>query len=168
MITTMRQKIKTMIKTGSITGFIFLLCLAFATSEESGYKLIESATPGILGALLGGITAGVSIIFSVLITVANSRGATAKLENFFVFLRRLKHDLVALLICLVASLLLPYLRVVGIPLLVYPSHDLLPARDTFFTALELTSIAISVTVIFEVFSVMFLLVSNFQKLMKQD
>lgn len=157
-----------MIKTVSITGLIFLICLAFATSDESGYELIESATPGILGALLGGLTAGVSVIFSVLITVASSTGATAKLEKFFIFLRRLKHDLVALLMCLIASLILPYLRVVGIPLLVYPSHDLLPVRDTFYTALELTSIVISVTVIFEVVSVMFLLISNFPKLMKQD
>ncbi|OOF31290.1 hypothetical protein [Salinivibrio proteolyticus] len=157
-----------MIKAVSITGFIFLICLAFATPDENGYKLIESATPGILGALLGGLTAGISVIFSVLITVASSSGSTVKLEKFFNFLIRLKHDLVALLICLVASLILPYLRVVGIPLLVYPSHDFLPERDTFYTALELTSIAVSVTVIFEVVSVMFLLICNFQKLMEKD
>ncbi|WP_114786179.1 hypothetical protein [Vibrio tetraodonis] len=154
-----------MIKAVIITGIIFLMCLGFATPNESGYKLIESATPGILGALLGGLTAGVSVIFSVLITVSSNVGSTHKLANFFVFLRRLKHDLVALLICLVASLLLPYMRLVGIPLIVYPQHELLPMRDTFYTALELTSIVVSVAVVFEVVSVMFLLISNFPKLM---
>lgn len=156
------------IKAVTITGFIFLICLMFATPNKTGYELIESATPGILGALLGGLTAAVSVIFSVLITVTSGTGTATKLEKFFGFLKKLKHDLFAILICLIASLILPYLRVVGIPLLVYPNHDFLPERDTFYTALELTSIVISVTVIFEVISVMFLLINNFPKLIKQE
>ena len=43
-----------MFKTLTITGIIFAISLALSSSNEVAYKVLESATPGILGAILGG------------------------------------------------------------------------------------------------------------------
>ncbi|PMM45276.1 hypothetical protein [Vibrio splendidus] len=157
-----------MIKTIFILAVIFAICLGFSTDNKDAYTLIESATPGILGAILGGITAGISIIFSVLLTATSSSNSRVKLSTFTVFLSSLKKDILILLLCLVASLLLPYLRVTGIPLLSYPVHELMPNRDLFYTAVELTVIAMSVAIIIEVFNVMFTLFSHFSSLLSDD
>ncbi|MFS1873096.1 hypothetical protein [Enterovibrio norvegicus] len=153
-----------MIKPVSVVVVIFLFCLVFSSSEESAYKVIEASTPGILGAILGGITAGLSIIFSVLLTVTSTNATNIKLSSFMGFISSLRTDVLALLACLVASLILPYLRITGIPLLNYPIHELLPDRHTFYTALELTAIVVSVAIIVEVFNVMFGLFKYFSKL----
>jgi hypothetical protein len=147
---------------------IFVISLLFSSADESAYKLIESSTPGILGAILGGLTAAVSVIFSVLISATTSTGAVDKLDVFKPFFQSLKHDLITLLVCLVLSLILPYFRVTGIPVMVYPIHELLPSRDVFYTALELTLIVISFAVVVEVVNVMFSLVSNFSTVMKKE
>ncbi|EGR0040709.1 hypothetical protein M2G59_08900 [Vibrio vulnificus] len=155
-----------MFKTLIITATIFVLCLAFSTSNEAAYKVLESATPGILGAILGGLTAGVSVIFSVLITAAASSGSADRIKRFNVFLDSLKKDIVILVVCLVVSLLLPYFRITGLPLLTYPSdHALIPSRDSFFTAIELTAIVIAVAIIVEVVNVMFSLISQLPSLL---
>ncbi|HBC0002007.1 TPA: hypothetical protein KDX83_004232 [Vibrio parahaemolyticus] len=154
-----------MFKTLGITAFIFLVCLAFSSDAEPAYKMLESSTSGIIGAILGGLTAGVSVIFSVLITLASSSGATMQLNQFTLFLKSLKKDILILVCCLLASLLLPYFRVTGIPLMTYPNHPLFPSRDTLFTALELTNIMISTAIIIEVVNVMFSLVLHFPNLM---
>ncbi|MER0398257.1 hypothetical protein ABRZ58_17975 [Vibrio vulnificus] len=155
-----------MFKTLIITATIFVLCLAFSTSNEAAYKVLESATPGILGAILGGLTAGVSVIFSVLITAAASSGSADRIKRFSVFLDSLKKDIVILVVCLVVSLLLPYFRITGLPLLTYPSdHALIPSRDSFFTAIELTAIVIAVAIIVEVVNVMFSLISQLPSLL---
>ncbi|CZF83977.1 hypothetical protein GCE9029_04117 [Grimontia celer] len=153
-----------MIKPVAIVVIIFIFCLAFSSSDENAYKIIEAATPGILGAILGGITAGLSIIFSVLLTVTSTNATKIKLSSFMGFISSLRVDVLALLACLVASLLLPYLRVTGIPLLNYPIHELVPDRHTFYTALQLTTISVSVAIIVEVFNVMFGLFKYFSKL----
>ncbi len=157
-----------MTKTIFILAVIFAICLGFSTNNKDAYTLIESATPGILGAILGGITAGISIIFSVLLTATSSSNTRIKLGAFTGFLSSLKKDILLLLLCLVASLLLPYLRVIGIPLLNYPIHELLPARDSFYTAIELTIIVVSVTIIIEVFNVMFTIFSHFSTLLTKS
>ncbi|MGR6781689.1 hypothetical protein [Moritella viscosa] len=154
-----------MIKIVVILAVIFAICLGFSTDNKNAYILIESATPGILGAILGGITAGISIILSVLLTVTSSSNSKVELGTFNTFLLNLKKDILILLLCLVASLLLPYLRVTGIPLLNYPVHELVPVRDTFYTAVELTVIAVSVTIIIEVFNIMFTLLTHVSSLL---
>lgn len=145
-------------------AIILTVSLVFSSDSKEAYVLIESATPGILGAILGGLTAGISIIFSVLLTSASAPNSKVELGRFTGFLSSLKKDLICLLLCLVASLLLPYLRVTGVPLLNYPIHELVPNRDTFYTAVELTVITVSVTIIIEVFNVMFTLISQFSTL----
>ncbi|MEK2166197.1 hypothetical protein [Vibrio parahaemolyticus] len=158
-----------MIKTLIITVIIFVFCLGFSTSNEAAYKVLESATPGILGAILGGLTAGVSVIFSVLITAAASSNSVNKFNRFSIFLDSLKKDIVILVVCLVVSLILPYLRITGIPLLAYPTgHELIPSRDTFYTAVELTAIVISVAIIIEVVNVMFDLISQLPELIRES
>lgn len=151
-----------------ILTVIFALCLGLSTDNREAYMLIESATPGILGAILGGITAGISIIFSVLLTATSSPNTKVKLGTFTGFLLGLKKDILYLLLCLVASLLLPYLRVTGIPLLSYPIHDLIPNRDVFYTAIELTIIVVSAAIIIEVFNVMFTLFHHFSTLLDPE
>lgn len=154
-----------MIKNIFILAIIFAICLGFSTDNKDAYTLIESATPSILGAILGGLTAGISIILSVLLTVTSSSAGKVELRSFNVFLLNLKKDILVLLLCLVAALLLPYLRVIGIPLLNYPIHELVPDRDTFYTAVELTVIIVSVAIIIEVFNVMFTLFSHVSSLL---
>ncbi|CAK3526353.1 Sodium:proton antiporter [Vibrio crassostreae] len=156
-----------MFRTILITAFIFLVCLGFSTDSEMAYKLLESSTPGIIGAILGGLTAGVSVIFSVLITLATTTGSTIQLNRFTSFLMCLKRDILILVFCLLASLLLPYLRVTGIPLMSYPAHPLVPPRDTLITAVELTVIVVSVAIIIEVINIMFSLVIQFPQLMSR-
>ncbi|ARO98372.1 hypothetical protein K08M3_14320 [Vibrio alginolyticus] len=143
---------------------ILAVSLVFSSDSKEAYVLIESATPGILGAILGGLTAGISIIFSVLLTSASAPNSKVELGRFKGFLSSLRKDIICLLLCLVASLLLPYLRVTGIPLLSYPVHELVPSRDMFYTAVELAVIAVSVAIIIEVFNVMFTLFSHFATL----
>lgn len=135
---------------------IFLFCLMVSTDNKDAYKLIESATPAIIGAILGGITAGISIIFGMLSTIKDKIPAiTNDFNAFSEFMDNLKFDVIVLIWCLVFSLLLPYFRVAGVPLIKFPVHELLPSKDVFYTALELTIIVVSTSAVFEVISVMF-------------
>lgn len=144
------------IKYLSILLAIFFASLAVSTGEPDAYKLIESSTPGIIGAILGGITAGISIIFGMLSTMKEKLPAIKDNSAAFnAFIDNLKIDVVVLVWCLILSLLLPYFRLVGLPMLVYPTHELMPDRDKFFTAVELTTIIVSASAILEVLSVMF-------------
>ncbi|WP_133152411.1 hypothetical protein [Vibrio cyclitrophicus] len=144
------------IKQLAILLVIFALCLTVSTDNKDAYELIEGSTSGIIGAILGGITAGISVIFGILSTMKDKIPAISKnFAAFGVFMDNLKSDVIVLVWCLVLSLLLPYFRVVGIPMLQYPAHELLPTRGQFYTAAELTTIVISVSAIVEVISVMF-------------
>ncbi len=157
-----------MFKLFFILVVVFLACLLFSSGNKEAYEVIENNTSGILGAILGGIVAGISIILSVLITATSGVHSKVNLESFRGFLDNLKLDVKVLLICLVASIILPYLRVTGIPVLNYPIHQLLPSRDEFYTSLELTTIVVSLTIILEVFNVMFGLVLHFSNLHGSD
>lgn len=148
-----------MIKTCFIILFIFLVSLFFASDNKAAFGLLETNTPGILGAILGGMIAGISIIFSVILSLASIK--EAKKTSFDLFINELRFDIKVLLLCLVTSLFLPYLRVTGIPLLTYPHHELLPCRDVFFTALEISTIIISSLITLEVFNVMLIIISHY-------
>lgn len=152
-----------MLKSFTIIAIIFLFCLFFASGNKTAYTIIESNTPGILGAILGGIISGISIIFSVILSLTANANNKLKSNSFDNFIIKLKTDIKMLLICLVLSVLLPYLRITGIPLVIYPSGNLVPDRDMFFTALELTIIIISMSITLETFNVMLLIFSHHLK-----
>ncbi|HDO1382969.1 hypothetical protein ACET9I_02360 [Aeromonas veronii] len=151
-----------MLKTLAIFISIFLISLSLSSGDKQAYIIIESNTPGILGAILGGIIAGISIILSVIISLTSNM--KRKFGSFNGFIDSLKVDVIALVVFLFLSLLLPYFRVAGIPLINYPNHTLLPSRDVFYTAIEITLIIISTTIIIEVLRVMLILISHFLSL----
>lgn len=130
----------------------FALCLLLASPDKSAYVVIEQSTPGVIGSILGGITAGISVIFGILITIRGGQNSI----NFSGYLSSLKLDLVILVGCLAASILLPYVRITGLPLLSYPTHDLIPSKDRTITALELWVILLSLNLIVEVISCLIL------------
>ncbi len=130
----------------------FLICLIFASTDKAAFIFIEQATPGIIGSILGGIAAGIAVIFGILATL---RIDPAKTNSFNKFLVLLEKDLKILVLCLAGSILLPYIRVTGIPLVSYPAHELIPSRDRLITALELFTVFISLSLIIEVVSIMF-------------
>jgi hypothetical protein len=153
-----------MLKSLTIIVLIFLLCLLFASGNKTAYTIIESNTPGILGAILGGIISGISIIFSVMLSLTSNVNNKLNQNSFDNFMMKLKTDIKILLICLALSVLLPYLRITGIPLVIYPSGNLMPGRDVLFTALELTTIVVSISIILEIFNVMLLIFSHHLKI----
>jgi len=135
---------------------VILICFVIATEDKNAFTHIESATAGIIGTILGGMTAGISIIFGILSTLGDKIPAlTNNTAKFRSFLKNLKSDLLILVWCLVFSVLLPYLRVVGIPLVNLPSYDFIPNRDILYTTFELVIITIAILTIREVISVMF-------------
>ncbi|HDL8539147.1 TPA: hypothetical protein PXS16_001702 [Yersinia enterocolitica] len=140
----------------------FLVCLFFSSADRAAFIFIEQATPGIIGSILGGITAGVAVIFGMLATI---RIDPVKTNGFNKFLSSLEKDLKILVLCLAGSILLPYIRVTGIPLVSYPIHDFIPSRDRLITALELFTILISLSLIIEVISIMFVVIKiSFKKI----
>jgi len=135
---------------------VVLICFVIATDDKTAFTHIESSTAGIIGTILGGMTAGISIIFGILSTLGDKIPAlTNNTLEFRSFLKNLKSDVLILVWCLVFSVLLPYLRVVGIPLISLPSHDLIPSRDILYTTAELVIITVAILTIREVISVMF-------------
>lgn len=127
----------------------------FASADKVAFIFIEQATPGIIGSILGGITAGIAVIFGMLATL---KIEPTKTNGFNKFLVLLEKDLKILVLCLAGSILLPYIRVTGIPLVSYPVHELIPSRDRLITALELFTILISLSLIIEVVSIMFVVI----------
>jgi len=135
---------------------IFIICFGFATEDPKAIKLIESSTSGIIGSVLGGITAGISIIFGVL---SSLKGSIPNINNsnvrFIKFIDNLKYDIIVLIHCLILSILLPYLRVVGIPFISMPTGDYLPSAGLIYTTVELMIIVVSMLALVEIISVMF-------------
>jgi hypothetical protein len=135
---------------------VVLICFVIATEDKNAFTHIESATAGIIGTILGGMTAGISIIFGILSTLGDKLPVlSTNADKFRSFLKNLKSDLLILIWCLVFSVLLPYLRVVGIPFINLPSYDFMPNRDVLYTTFELVVITIAILTIREVISVMF-------------
>ena len=82
----------------------FFLCLALSSTDKQIYTLLEQASAGVIGSILGGITAGISVIFGIL-AVINKGGKTS---GFTGYLESLESDLKLLVLCLAATIFLPY------------------------------------------------------------
>ncbi|MBG1907645.1 hypothetical protein ABLW87_05990 [Klebsiella sp. JB_Kp025] len=133
---------------------LFLACLLFATEDKRLYTLLEQSAAGVIGSILGGITAGIAVIFGIL-AIINKDNNNA---HFSKYLINLEFDLKILIACLGMSIFLPYFRNYDIPILNYPNHYLIPSKMRLFTALELFSIILSLNIIMEVISCMILVV----------
>jgi hypothetical protein len=137
-------------------SLIAIVCFSLATDDPQAIKLIENTTSGIIGSVLGGITAGISIIFAVLTSL---KGNTPNISNnnarFITFIDNLKSDVMILIGCLTLSILLPYFRVVGIPFITMPIGEYIPSSDSIYTTAELMIIVISMFALIEIISVMF-------------
>jgi len=138
------------------TLVLFILCLALSSTNKQAYTLLEQASAGVIGSILGGITAGVSVIFGIL-TVINKGQERLKFSGY---LASLETDLKLLVFCLGATIFLPYLRNYDVPLISYPSQELVPSKAKLFTALELFFVALSLNLIVEVISCMILIVKE--------
>ena len=141
-----------------VIGFstTFLISLVFSTSEAGSYQTLEGSLSGVLGALLGGIVAAISIIFGLL-TTRNEKFQTyaSKNKKFEAFINSLKKDTFILLGCTFFSVFLPYIRNVNISFLKYPDWFFLPSKNYLFTTFELMLVIISFVVIIEIISVLF-------------
>ncbi|AZP33999.1 hypothetical protein [Cronobacter sakazakii] len=135
---------------------IFLVCLMFSSTDKQVYSLLEQAAAGVIGSILGGITAGISVIFGILAVINKGENST----DFTNYLESLESDLKLLVFCLAATIFLPYLRNYDLPLLNYPKHDLIPTKAKLFTSVELFAIVVSLNLIIEVISCMILVVKK--------
>lgn len=135
---------------------LFLVCLAFSSTDKQVYTLLEQASAGVIGSILGGITAGISVIFGILAVVNKGN----KDANFSEYLQSLEYDLKILVVCLAATIFLPYLRNYDIPLISYPTHELIPSKGKIFTAAEIFVVVLSLNLIVEVISCMILVVKQ--------
>lgn len=135
---------------------LFILCLALSSTDKQVYTLLEQASAGVIGSILGGITAGISVIFSILAVINKGQ----KRSSFASYLGSLEADLKLLVICLGATIFLPYLRNYDLPLINYPKHELIPSKDKLFTAAELFAVVLSLNLIVEVISCMILVVKQ--------
>lgn len=141
---------------------LFILCLALSSSDKQVYTLLEQASAGVIGSILGGITAGISVIFGILAVINKNQ----KCSNFAGYLESLEADLKLLVFCLGATIFLPYFRNYDLPLISYPNHELIPSKAKLFTAAELFAVVISLNLIVEVISCMILVVK--QSVKKED
>lgn len=142
-----------------LTLIVFICSLCISPANIEALKIIEASMTGVLGAILGGMTAGISVIFSVLTNIAPKISSNDS-NGFTKFIDSLKVDMLLLLGCLVASILLPYFRVAGLPLVSYPVYEFLPSRLEFYTAAQLTVLILAAMIVAEVFRVMFHLFSQ--------
>ncbi|WP_122289214.1 hypothetical protein [Serratia plymuthica] len=139
---------------------LFILCLALSSTDKQVYTLLEQASAGVIGSILGGITAGISVIFGILAVINKGQ----KRSNFTDYLESLEADLKLLVFCLGATIFLPYLRNYDLPLISYPNHELIPSKAKLFTAVELFAVVLSLSLIVEVISCMILVVKQSLKM----
>ncbi|MGC6095435.1 hypothetical protein [Citrobacter portucalensis] len=133
---------------------IFIICVLFSTEDKRIYTVLEQSAAGVIGSILGGITAGIAIIFGIL-AIINKESSNSRFSKYLV---SLEFDLKILIACLGMSIFLPYLRNYDIPMLSYPDHDLIPSKMRLVTSLEIFSIILSLNIIMEVISCMILVV----------
>ncbi|MCK6678726.1 hypothetical protein RZR10_04915 [Enterobacter asburiae] len=138
----------------------FFLCLALSSTDKQIYTLLEQASAGVIGSILGGITAGISVIFGILAVINKGEKTT----EFTGYLESLESDLKLLVLCLAATIFLPYLRNYDMPLINYPLHEFIPSKGKLFTALELFAVVLSLNLIAEVISCMILVVKKSLKI----
>lgn len=138
----------------------FFVCLALSSTDKQIYTVLEQASAGVIGSILGGITAGISIIFGILAVINKGEKTT----DFTGYLESLESDLKLLVLCLAATIFLPYLRNYDIPLINYPQHEFIPSKGKLFTALELFATVLSLNLIAEVISCMILVVKKSLKI----
>ncbi|EPB5649218.1 hypothetical protein ACRQKW_000793 [Citrobacter braakii] len=134
----------------------FFLCLALSSTDKQIYSLLEQASAGVIGSILGGITAGISVIFGILAVINKGEKTT----DFTAYLESLESDLKLLVLCLAATIFLPYLRNYDMLLVNYPQHEFIPSKGKLFTALELFAVVLSLNLIAEVISCMILVVKK--------
>lgn len=139
---------------------LFILCLALSSTDKQVYTLLEQASAGVIGSILGGITAGISVIFGILAVINKGQ----KRSNFAGYLESLEADLKLLVFCLGATIFLPYLRNYDLPLISYPNHELIPSKAKLFTAVELFAVVLSLSLIVEVISCMISVVKQSLKM----
>lgn len=138
----------------------FFLCLVLSSTDKQIYTLLEQASAGVIGSILGGITAGISVIFGILAVI--NKGETT--TDFTGYLKSLESDLKLLVLCLAGTIFLPYLRNYDIPLINYPQYEFIPSKEKLFTALELFAVVLSLNLIAEVISCMVLVVKTSLKI----
>ncbi|EFJ2711322.1 hypothetical protein G5G86_002397 [Escherichia coli] len=147
------QKLATLMVRLIVIGVI---CFIFSSEDKNTYSIIEQSSAGIIGATLGGIIAGISLIFSMLINICPQNNKHVFDDYFF----KLELDLKILIFCLGASVFIPYLREIDIPLLEYPKWEFFMSRARLFTTFEILSIALSLNITLEVISSMLMVVKK--------
>ncbi|PLN25877.1 hypothetical protein CWM91_21945, partial [Klebsiella pneumoniae] len=75
---------------------LFILCLALSSTDKQVYNMLEQASAGVIGSILGGITAGISVIFGILAIINKGQ----KRSSFISYLGSLEADLKLIVICL--------------------------------------------------------------------
>lgn len=137
---------------------LILFCFVIASDKPEAIKVIEGSTAGVIGSVLGGITAGISIIFGILATM-KSDDKLDRLRNkeLLKFLDNLKFDVKILVYCLLLSIMLPYFRATSLPVNLIPSSFKIDGltSNTVYSTLELTIISISMITLLEIINVMF-------------
>ncbi|EKF9063602.1 hypothetical protein O1B03_003602, partial [Vibrio cholerae] len=81
-----------MVRTVLILLVIFFISLSISSGEKEAYSIIESNTPGILGALLGGIMAGIAIILSIIMAMSSGSKVKINFQSFDGLVNSLKID----------------------------------------------------------------------------
>lgn len=148
---------------------VLMASLFLASKNATTYKIIESNLPTILSAVLGGLLAAISIIVAVLSTASKEvkDKASENQETFESFTDNLRLDLQIIVICLILSILFPYLRnfefKFSIEINKINIFDCLPYAISTF---ELIVLFISFAVISETIDVLIEILKNTFKLNK--
>ncbi|ELA4756404.1 hypothetical protein RFR40_004648, partial [Escherichia coli] len=87
------QKLATLMVRLIVIGVI---CFIFSSEDKNTYSIIEQSSAGIIGATLGGIIAGISVIFSMLINICPQNNKHV-FDDYFI---KLELDLKILIFCL--------------------------------------------------------------------
>jgi hypothetical protein len=141
---------------------IMLVSILMASSDSKAYGFIEENLLDVLATVLGGLLAAVSIIIGVISASSDKIKSIAdKSESFGRFVIKLGRDMHFLIICLLLSILLPYLRKlnVAIPLDIN-GVNILTHFQYIISVLEMFVLIISFCIIFEITSVLVLVLKT--------
>ena len=143
-------------KTSGYLILIIIVSLLLGTADDKAHFWIERSLSGALAAVLGGILAATSIIVGVLSASSKStKKVASNSASFTVFIGSLGRDIKILIACLMASMILPYVRRLEFPLTgTINGSSIASYVQHFITSAEIFILIMAFCVIFEVVSVL--------------
>ena len=151
----------------TIVVFKFIFAIIFSLiggkyAKDLAILSLENSLAGTIGAIIGGVITALAFVFAVISGLMKTNSDNEKLNiRYKTLTNTLNSDVNILIWTLTSAIALPFLRRLDLPFITYPaSISAIFTKNQIITSIEIFTLIISISVLFEICECMFQCVNS--------